>query len=145
MVGVFPDNHVEVIDALKTNSVGRGEAIVVLEYHAKAENQLSLQTGQVVKILTKFPTGWWKGVVDDKVGIFPDYVVKEGGGTGFKPSKTLCDPLGVPGLDLRYDELKEALTKLEQQTEEAFNGVFFFFKKCGNSTWVVFAKELISL
>lgn len=53
------------------------------DYEAQGEDELSLQKGQVVEVLSKDSKisgdiGWWTGKIGDKVGIFPsNFVVYE--------------------------------------------------------------------
>ena len=52
--------------------------MVLFPYTAQNEDELSLQEGQLITILTKDceDKGWWKGEIDGKVGVFPDNLVK---------------------------------------------------------------------
>ena len=52
--------------------------MVLFPYMAQNEDELSLQEGQLITIITKDceDKGWWKGEIDGKVGVFPDNFVK---------------------------------------------------------------------
>ena len=52
--------------------------MVLFPYTAQNEDELSLQEGQLITIITKDceDKGWWKGEIDGKVGVFPDNFVK---------------------------------------------------------------------
>ena len=51
---------------------------MLLPYTAQEEDELSLQEGQLITIITKNceDEGWWKGEIEGKVGLFPDNFVK---------------------------------------------------------------------
>ena len=54
----------------------------LFDYEAQGEDELSLQRGEVVEILSKDAKisgdeGWWTGKINDKVGIFPSNFVAE--------------------------------------------------------------------
>ncbi len=51
---------------------------VIFPYSAVNEDELSLEEGQIINIVTKDveDKGWWKGEVDGRVGVFPDNFVK---------------------------------------------------------------------
>lgn len=54
----------------------------LFDYEAQGEDELSLQRGEVVEILSKDAKisgdeGWWTGKISDKVGIFPSNFVAE--------------------------------------------------------------------
>ncbi|XP_072313324.1 mitogen-activated protein kinase kinase kinase 9 [Eucyclogobius newberryi] len=55
----------------------------VFDYEAAAEDELSLRRGDVVEVLSKDSLvsgdeGWWTGMIEDRVGIFPCNYVSEG-------------------------------------------------------------------
>ncbi|XP_012943936.1 SH3 domain-containing kinase-binding protein 1 [Aplysia californica] len=60
----------------KANTLER--AVVRFSYNAEQPDELSLEEGQVVRILEKEleDDGWWKGEVNGKVGVFPDNFVE---------------------------------------------------------------------
>ena len=49
------------------------QCIVLFPYQAVNDDELSLDEGQVITIVSKEieDKGWWKGEVDGKVGVFP--------------------------------------------------------------------------
>ena len=51
---------------------------VVFSYQGIGKDELTLQVGQVVNIITKEveDAGWWKGELDGVVGVFPENFVK---------------------------------------------------------------------
>ncbi|MFT7801742.1 mitogen-activated protein kinase kinase kinase 9-like [Arapaima gigas] len=65
----------------------------VFDYEAGAEDELSLRKGDLVEVLSKDSLvsgdeGWWTGMIEDRVGIFPSsYVCSDGGGGGGGPGK----------------------------------------------------------
>ena len=46
---------------------------MLFPYNAVNEDELSLEEGQLITIVSKDveDKGWWKGEVDGKVGVFP--------------------------------------------------------------------------
>ena len=52
--------------------------MVLFPYTAQNEDELSLQEGQLITIITKDceDKGWWKGEIEGKVGLFPDNFVE---------------------------------------------------------------------
>jgi hypothetical protein len=62
--------------------------IALYDYDATAEDELTFEEGQIIKLLTKEPhgvdDGWWEGELDGKFGNFPSLVVEE------------CDENGEP-------------------------------------------------
>lgn len=61
------------------------------DYEASAEDELTFEEGQVIRLITKEPhgvdDGWWEGELNGKVGNFPSLVVEE------------CDENGEPFSD----------------------------------------------
>ena len=47
-------------------------------YKAEQPDELSLKVGEVIRILDKYSgdEGWWRGEVDNRVGMFPDNFVE---------------------------------------------------------------------
>ena len=56
------------------------QCIVLFPYNAVNEDELSLEEGQLITIVSKDveDKGWWKGEVDGKVGVFPVSFAKNG-------------------------------------------------------------------
>jgi len=56
----------------------RETCLVLFPYNAQNEDELSLQDGQIINIVSREveDKGWWKGELDGKVGVFPDNFVK---------------------------------------------------------------------
>jgi len=54
------------------------QCLVLFPYTAQNEDELTLEEGQIVQIITKEveDKGWWKGELDGRVGVFPDNFVK---------------------------------------------------------------------
>ncbi|KAM7354913.1 FCH and double SH3 domains nervous wreck isoform 3-T6 [Cochliomyia hominivorax] len=65
--------------------------IALYDYDATAEDELTFEEGQIIKIVTKtahgVDDGWWEGELDGKFGNFPSLVVEE------------CDENGEPLTD----------------------------------------------
>ncbi|XP_066550690.1 mitogen-activated protein kinase kinase kinase 9 [Amia ocellicauda] len=61
----------------------------VFDYDAGAEDELSLRKGDLVEVLSKDSLvsgdeGWWTGIIEDRVGIFPSNYVSSGHGISRK-------------------------------------------------------------
>lgn len=95
--GVFPSNFVEEIRAIvaSKNDTGAGDkehdltppglpvkaakqyCEVKYAYKAQNDDELTLKVGDIVRIINKDgqDAGWWKGELNDKIGVFPDNFV----------------------------------------------------------------------
>ena len=49
----------------------------VTDYKAKHGAQISFKSGEVIRIVEKYPTGWWKGEAGGLTGLFPARDVEE--------------------------------------------------------------------
>ncbi|KAM6912976.1 mitogen-activated protein kinase kinase kinase 9 [Xenentodon cancila] len=63
----------------------RGVWTAVFDYEASADDELSLRRGDLVEVLSKDSLvsgdeGWWTGMIEDRVGIFPSNYVSKGTG-----------------------------------------------------------------
>lgn len=63
---------------------GAGYWTAVFDYEATAEDELSLRKGDRVEVLSKDSLvsgdeGWWTGMIEDRVGIFPSNYVSSNG------------------------------------------------------------------
>ncbi|MGL4278196.1 MAG: SH3 domain-containing protein [Morganella morganii] len=61
----------------------------MFDYDATAEDELSLRKGDRVEVLSKDSLvsgdeGWWTGMIEDRVGIFPSNYVSSGNGISGK-------------------------------------------------------------
>lgn len=68
---------------------GAGYWTAVFDYDATAEDELSLRKGDRVEVLSKDSLvsgdeGWWTGMIEDRVGIFPCNYVSSGNGISEK-------------------------------------------------------------
>uniref|UniRef100_A0A182JYR8 FCH and double SH3 domains protein 2 n=1 Tax=Anopheles christyi TaxID=43041 RepID=A0A182JYR8_9DIPT len=65
--------------------------VALYDYDATAEDELTFEEGQIIKLITKSPhgvdDGWWEGELMGKIGNFPSLVVEE------------CDENGEPLTD----------------------------------------------
>lgn len=91
--GVFPDNFVKVLtkepksDSPDSNvttplNVQRREMVgrrcrVVFSYAPQHDDELPLCVGQTINVLQEVEEGWWKGILDGQVGMFPSNFVEE--------------------------------------------------------------------
>lgn len=85
----------------------------VYDYSPQGEDELPLQRGVVVEVLSKDPCvsgdeGWWTGKIDDRVGIFPANYVADDDPLDVSSRDVAgdCDP---PRLDFEQLELKEVI------------------------------------
>lgn len=54
-----------------------GIAVARYDFCSRDTRELSLQQGDIIRIYTKMPNGWWRGEVDGRVGWFPSTYVDE--------------------------------------------------------------------
>lgn len=45
------------------------------DYNAPTSVELSFQSGQVIEVLDRLPSGWWDGLIEDRRGWFPSNYV----------------------------------------------------------------------
>ncbi|XP_068238237.1 SH3 domain-containing kinase-binding protein 1-like isoform X12 [Palaemon carinicauda] len=91
--GVFPDNFVKVLSKEPKNAstenglansppnvhkreMGGRRCRVVFSYAPQHDDELPLCVGQTITILQEVEEGWWKGVLDGQVGMFPSNFVE---------------------------------------------------------------------
>ncbi|KAI7805785.1 putative mitogen-activated protein kinase kinase kinase 9, partial [Triplophysa rosa] len=93
---------------------GAGYWTAVFDYDATAEDELSLQKGDRVEVLSKDSLvsgdeGWWTGMIEDRVGIFPSNYVSSGNGISEKIRDTPEDysDYSVPQLHLLQIDFSE--------------------------------------
>lgn len=81
--GVFPDNYVKPYDKNKVVLRNKQDATrirqcrVVYSYTQEHEDELSLKTGQLIKVIGEEEEGWWRGILNGKEGVFPSNFVEE--------------------------------------------------------------------
>ena len=51
-------------------------ARVIFDHDAGGDDELSLKKGELVEVLDQEDDGWWKGLLNGKVGLFPTNFVK---------------------------------------------------------------------
>eukprot|EP01113_Clastostelium_recurvatum_P037031 TRINITY_DN5374_c0_g1_i1.p1 TRINITY_DN5374_c0_g1~~TRINITY_DN5374_c0_g1_i1.p1 ORF type:complete len:949 (+),score=267.77 TRINITY_DN5374_c0_g1_i1:1229-4075(+) len=74
----------------------KGQAKAIQDHQAKHVSQLHFQKGDIINIVDKFPTGWWKGEKDGKIGLFPKGFVDEIVDETAKTSKPVSVPTPAP-------------------------------------------------
>ena len=52
------------------------EAVVMYEYSAQQDDELTMKVGDVIRSVVKMDGGWWEGELNGKRGVFPDNFVK---------------------------------------------------------------------
>ncbi|XP_055382904.1 E3 ubiquitin-protein ligase SH3RF2 isoform X2 [Condylostylus longicornis] len=82
--GMFPDNFVRVLDnneekspvvlRPKSESIHR-KCKVVYSYTQNNEDELTLAVGDIIDVLGVVEEGWWRGKLNDKIGVFPSNFV----------------------------------------------------------------------
>lgn len=115
--------------------------IALYDYDASAEDELTFEENQIIKIVNKSPhgvdDGWWEGELNGQIGNFPSLVVEECDETGEpltesdmgSPSPTgppdFLPPGEAPLAPVTYLEgLEEAVSKVESSIME--NGMLSF-------------------
>lgn len=82
---------------------GAGYWTAVFDYEATAEDELSLRKGDRVEVLSKDSMvsgdeGWWTGMIEDQVGIFPSNYVSNGISEKIRDTPEDCCDYSVPQL-----------------------------------------------
>jgi len=76
--GFFPDSVVKfIVDPDKHEGSYARWCKVMFQYKPENEDELELQVGDTIQILSEVEEGWWKGKLNGKVGVFPSNFVKE--------------------------------------------------------------------
>lgn len=71
-VGIFPSSVFGNQFASNSQTSKQDNYMIVEEdFVAKDVSQLSLKKGDVVKVITKFPTGWFSGELNGRTGVAP--------------------------------------------------------------------------
>ena len=52
------------------------EAVVMYDYSARKDDELTLRVGDIICNIVKMDGGWWQGVLNGRKGVFPDNFVK---------------------------------------------------------------------
>ncbi len=81
-IGMFPYNYVEPaspseISAYNSASTtSSNEIVIAIQDFQGSSSQLSFKKDDVINVLEKFPTGWWKGELNGRTGVFPRSAVR---------------------------------------------------------------------
>ncbi|XP_055677926.1 CD2-associated protein isoform X1 [Lutzomyia longipalpis] len=81
--GMFPDNFVRVLEPDDKNPVvlrdksatSNRRCKVVYSYTQNNNDELSLAVGDVIEVLGEVEEGWWRGKLNNRVGVFPSNFV----------------------------------------------------------------------
>ena len=55
---------------------GKERVIALEDYVAKDSQQLDFKKDDIIVVIQKFPTGWWKGEFQGRQGVFPQKTVR---------------------------------------------------------------------
>lgn len=113
--------------------------IALYDYDASAEDELTFEENQIIKIVNKSPhgvdDGWWEGELNGVIGNFPSLVVEECDDTGEPLTESDAEtpsPTGPPGFfppaapaapPGYLDGLEEAVSKVEASLEQGNNTI----------------------
>lgn len=119
--GLFPGNFVEVIsDDIGSSESGtplRGKKFKVkYNYIPVSIDELELNVGEVVEVLSEIEEGWWEGRLNNKIGVFPSNFVTEltePEVTSGKESHTTIPVLNQISQDAHKMEIEEPKTLIE--------------------------------
>ncbi|XP_076349020.1 nostrin-like isoform X3 [Tachypleus tridentatus] len=67
--------NIQTLQLIDSEPVGECQALY--PYQAKLEDELTIFTGDIIKILKKCDTNWWKGELNGTIGLFPSTYVEE--------------------------------------------------------------------
>jgi len=103
----WPTPEAAPCSAQDAEPAARGYWTAVFDYEATADDELSLQKGDVVEVLSKDSLvsgdeGWWTGMIADRVGIFPSNYVSNGNGIPEEIRDTPEQQYLVPPLHREY-------------------------------------------
>ena len=57
-------------------TVAGKKAKVTFEYDSQDQDELTLKVGDIIDIIGEEETGWWRGQLDNKTGVFPSNFVE---------------------------------------------------------------------
>lgn len=72
-----PDSNVTTPPNVQRRDMGGRRCRVVFSYTPQHDDELPLCVGQTINVLQEVEEGWWKGVLDGQVGMFPSNFVEE--------------------------------------------------------------------
>ena len=66
---------------------------VLYNFTKENDDEIELKVGQIIEIISKEQEdpGWWKGIVDGRVGIFPENFVQIIKSRTCSPSDSICE------------------------------------------------------
>lgn len=64
---------------------------VIYDYDATDPIELTLREGEIVSVLNQDPSGWWKGELNGKVGLFPHNFVEPIATEGAEPAEDITE------------------------------------------------------
>ena len=54
-----------------------GKCVAQYDYKGVRDDELSLKLGDLIEIIEKRTDGWWRGQLNNSIGLFPSTYVKE--------------------------------------------------------------------
>ncbi|BES87934.1 Variant SH3 domain [Nesidiocoris tenuis] len=80
--GLFPDNFVKLVNdpnglALSRHSSSGRKCKVLFSYKPMNEDELELHVDDIIDIISEVEEGWWKGKLNNRIGVFPSNFVEE--------------------------------------------------------------------
>ncbi|XP_073985952.1 CIN85 and CD2AP related isoform X3 [Rhodnius prolixus] len=79
--GMFPDNFVKLITDAEGETVQHAQpprkCKVLFHYKPANEDELELQVGDIIDVISEVEEGWWKGKLKNRIGVFPSNFVCE--------------------------------------------------------------------
>lgn len=75
--------------------VVQGDARVVFDYDAEADDELTLKEGDLIRNIVKKEDGWWEGELRGRRGMFPENFVEEIKKSDTREEKALKKPDGM--------------------------------------------------
>jgi len=85
------------------------KATALYDYDATEKIELSIKEGDIISVIKEDPSGWWKGELNGKVGVFPKNFVDPAEDT---------PPRHSPQEDEPFDYPQEELEEVEQEVIE---------------------------
>jgi hypothetical protein len=112
---------------LDKSSESRRRVTAVFDYEAAADDELSLRAGDVIDVLARSKSGWWKGRIGTREGLFPANRTnadakhpdaKHGGAKNVDSKNVDAKPVDAKPVDSKPVEAKDP-PKVLRKSEEA--------------------------
>ncbi|XP_045607993.1 SH3 domain-containing kinase-binding protein 1 isoform X3 [Procambarus clarkii] len=139
----------------QSSQMGGRRCRVVFSYNPQHDDELTLCVGQTITILQEVEEGWWKGVLDGQVGMFPSNFVEDVAEEELTPKNTESDleninnqlningdgkeikpkPIQGMGYGVKLTDLKKEGTTKKESENSTSNGSAKILGSSGSSAF----------